>query len=98
MKWVANIWEVTQIKNMNKGQVHWPVWVEYLSHLSHLSTAFNSSCNFYIYAAKVSPYTPGKKIIKLTSLFTHQHPDVIRSVFQGSERNDFNDLEMNQVW
>ena len=56
MKWVANIWEVTQITNMSKGQVHWPVWVEYLTHVSHLSTAFNSSANFYIYVAKVSSH------------------------------------------
>ena len=59
MKRVANIWEVTQVKNMNKGQVHWPVWVEYLTQLPHLSTAFNSYCNFYIYAAKVSSYALG---------------------------------------
>ena len=56
VKTVVNVWEVSQIGNLNQGLVDWPTWVECLTHVSHVTTTLTSSTNIYIYAAKVIGY------------------------------------------
>ena len=41
-----------QVGRDEGAQLHWPPWIELVTHISHLMTVFNSSVNFYIYFAK----------------------------------------------
>ena len=41
-----------QVGRAEGEQLHWPPWIELVTHISHLMTVFNSSVNFYIYFAK----------------------------------------------
>jgi len=52
IKWIPNIYEMLQVGRDKGQQLHWPPWIELVTHISHLMTVFNSSVNFYIYFAK----------------------------------------------
>jgi len=52
IKWIPNVYELLQVGRADGEQLHWPPWIELVTHISHLMTVFNSSVNFYIYFAK----------------------------------------------
>ena len=50
VRWIPNIYELIQrMYQEDEKNIHWPSWIESITHISHFLTVFNSSVNFYIY-------------------------------------------------
>ena len=51
IKWIPNIYELTERIIYNDEDIEFPMWVEEIIGISHFSIILNSSVNFYIYWA-----------------------------------------------
>jgi len=52
VRWIPNIYEIQQGAIISAADLHWPLWIVYITEVSHLLTVINSSVNFYIYCFK----------------------------------------------
>ena len=50
IRWIPNIFELTQRKLSDMEEIHWPEWIETVTTISHFLILLNSSVNYYIYA------------------------------------------------
>ena len=50
VRWIPNIFELTQRKLSDMEEIHWPKWIQTVTTISHFLILLNSSVNYYIYA------------------------------------------------
>ena len=49
IRWIPNIFELTERKLSDMEEIHWPEWIETVTAISHFLILLNSSVNYYIY-------------------------------------------------